>query len=171
MRTTARQARIRSRMDPRTQPKQNVLYRKYLRTQPRSSCGNAERGEYNAKQDVQVKLAASIRALFIGKTPGFKFTLTCEKLTAPEGVPRRSRSSWSGGGYSEDFSQIDPRPRERPKRKDLPFNPGSKRGSKMLAIEGLWRSVTQSDAEQRSLAQATQAAPTAAWSPDFWWSP
>ena len=59
--------------------------------------------------------------------------------------------SWSGGGYSEDFSQIDPPPRERPKRKDLLHNPGSKGGSKMIAIGGLWRSVAQRYAERRSL--------------------
>ena len=48
-----------------------------------------------------------------------------------------SPGSWSGGGYREDFSQIDPRPRERPKRKGLLLNPGSKGGSKMIAIGGL----------------------------------
>ena len=47
-----------------------------------------------------------------------------------------SPGSWSGGGYSEDFCHLLPGLSERPKRKDLLLNPGSKGGSKMIAIGG-----------------------------------
>ena len=70
--------------------------------------------------------------------------------------------SWSGGGYSEDFGHLLQGLSERPKRKDLLLNPGSKGGSKMIAIGGLWRSVTQRGAERRRVSP---------WMSDFWRSP
>ena len=58
-----------------------------------------------------------------------------------------SLGSWSGAGYREDFTHLLQGLSERPKRKDLRLNPGSKGNSKMIDIGGHWRSVTQPGAE------------------------
>ena len=51
--------------------------------------------------------------------------------------------SWSEGGCRGGFCHLFPGLSERPKRKGLRLNPGSKGGSKMIGLGGHWRSVTQ----------------------------
>ena len=72
-------------------------------------------------------------------------------------------------GLEEATARICPHfgagPWERPKRKGLRLNPGSKGGSKMIAIGGHWRSLAQRDAALRHRRRGGH------WMSDFWRSP